>query len=394
MDRNARLPRRQFLKHTASLGAGVAAGLAPGSASGASVARRMEAKPPAKPPLERRNEQPGLLYKRLGRTNMRLSALSFGGVQITPETMPVFEAGVQRGMNFVMAHSGRSAKVFGSWLKKKGSRQKIFLGLQGTPRRLDQELRLLNTDCVDLLMVANHNPQSVKSDELRKQFEAAKKAGKARHLCLVFHSNLPAVWAAGVEAGWYDVLLSTYSLPSRADLKPLIPDAAKKDIGLLTMKVSRGTRKEADAIAAGKTVLADGIASVLRTLRTPEQLAQWLRLARQDDKAPPAKVAQLDMTGQCTLCGACAPCPGSVAIQDILRTYQYYAGDLNDMEEAFRQYAAIPLEALASSCTDCGRCELACPQELPIRRLIREAHFELELELVHRHKPPRLPPRG
>jgi predicted aldo/keto reductase-like oxidoreductase len=204
----------------------------------------------------------------------------------------------------------------------------------------------------------------------------------------VSHSNVPAVFKAGVQAGWYDVLLPTYNFASRGDLKPLVAAAKAKDIGLLTMKALRAAPKGASFVSAGKTLLADGVHSVLRTIKSPEQLTECLRLTTKGDKTPAAKVAQIDLAGQCTLCGACCPCPHGVAIQDVLRTYQYYAKDLDDLDEAFRQYAAIPFGALATSCTSCGRCESACPQGLAVRELIREAHMELELELVRHQRPP------
>jgi predicted aldo/keto reductase-like oxidoreductase len=47
------------------------------------------------------------------------------------------------------------------------------------------------------------------------------------------------------------------------------------------------------------------------------------------------------------------------------------------MEVARSQYADIPAVARAPSCGDCGRCELVCPQNLPVRRLVREAHAAL-----------------
>lgn len=377
-----RLPRRDFLKRTASLGAGVAAGLAGRPAAGAAVetARPADAKPKAK--VERRNEQPGIVYNRLGRTNFRLSALTFGGNTLRAEGLPVFDAAVQRGVNFVMAHVGGSSKAIGQWLKKAGNREKIFLGLASGPGGLDRHLKVLNTDCVDLLMVPIHKPEAVANDALRGQFEKLKKAGKARSLCVVFHSNVPAVWQAALKAGWYDVLLSTYTIPSRPQLKGLIPQAKKLDLGLLTMKSSRALPKGKSYVSVCKTFLNDGIDSVVRSMRTMKDLEAFLPMAKKDDKTPPAKLASVDCTGQCTLCGACRACPEHIAIQDVLRTYQYYAQDLGWIEQAQERYARIPLTALAPACTDCGQCELVCPQGLPVRRLLREAHIELALEIA------------
>ncbi len=382
MHRDRQLPRRQFLKTTASLGAGVAAGLGREVAATAAVAEPARRKRDARPKLEMRNAREGILYKRLGRTNFMVSTLSFGGYHLSSKSLGIFDAAVRRGVNFIMAHPGNSTKALGKWFGTQGNRERVFLGLAAGVKGIDTHLKAMNTDCVDLLMVAIHKPASVAREEVPRLFEAMKKAGKARYLCLVFHGNLPGVWKEGVKAGWYDVLLCPYNFPSRPELKPLIPAAKAKDIGLMAMKGARAVPKGKDFVSACKTFLADGMATVLKTIQDTKQLADCLRLAVKGDATAPAKAAQIDCSGQCTLCGACSPCPEGVAIQDILRTYQYYARDLGCMERALERYAAIPLSALATACTDCGRCETLCPRDLPIRRLIREAHLELELELA------------
>jgi len=381
--------RREFLKRTAAAGVG-ATGVLAGTGAGRAATVRTTAAPGAKVPpagakprVERRNATEGIIYKRLGRTNFMLSTLSFGGVRLSPKALPTFEAGVKAGLNFIMAHEGGCIAALSAWFKKdKANRDRIFLGLRSTPSHLDNVLKELGTDCVDLLMVVAQKPKPVSDAKLREQYEAVRKAGKARSLCLVFHSNVPAVFQAGLDAGWYDVLLPTYNFATRPQLKDMLAKAVKKDIGVLTMKSLRAMPKQAGFVAGGRRFIADGITSVVRTMLTPAELARHLPLAKASDKTPPTKVKVANLAGQCTLCGACDGCPRGVAIQDILRTYQYYACDLGWMDEAVRQYAAIPIERLASACSGCGRCEQLCPQNLPVRMLIGEAHGELATGLA------------
>ncbi len=163
----------------------------------------------------------------------------------------------------------------------------------------------------------------------------------------------------------------------------MIANARAKDIGLLTMKSTRALPQNTTFVSAAKRFLDDGIDSVVKSIKDPEALKEYWQAARLDDKTPPAKAASVDIAGQCTLCGLCGQCPEGVAIQDILRTYQYYALDLAWPEEARRQYAAIPPSASPDVCTGCGRCETLCPQALPIRTLIAEAHAELAFGQHH-----------
>jgi len=381
--------RREFLKRTATVGAGVTGMLAGTRACGAAdvgAAAPSGGKAPlaeAKARVERRNATEGIIYKRLGRTNFMLSTLSFGGVRISPKALPAFDAGVKAGLNFVMAHEGACIGALSAWFKRnKANRGRIFLGLRATPSHLDTVLKALGTDCVDLLMVVAQKPELARGEKIREQYEALRRAGKARALCLVFHSDVPAVFRAGLDAGWYDALLPTYNFATRPQLKGMLAEAVKKDIGVLTMKSMRAMPKQTAFVAGARRFIADGITSVVRAMLTPAELAKHLPLAKASDKTPPTKVRVANLAGQCTLCGECAGCPEGVAIQDVLRTYQYYACDLGWMDEAVRQYTAIPMERLASACSGCGMCEDICPQALPVRTLIAQAHAKLDSELA------------
>ena len=359
---HAGMDRRSFLARAAALGTGVAAGLT----------ARAHA---AEKNLEHRNEKPGIVYRRLGRTNFAISALAFGGVVLNPARLPAFEAAVKRGVNFIMAHGGACTEALAPWLKKPGNRDRIFLGYAGAPRAVDSALKALGTDHVDLLMVPIHSAKPVPDEGLPKAFDALKKAGKARFLCLVTHANVPAVWKKGLEVGWFDVILPTYNWPSRSNLKPLAAETRNKDVGLLAMKTLNGLPKGRDAVATWKTFLDDGVEAIVKGMTDPKQVADYIRIATKADKT--AATPHIDCSGQCALCGACEGCPQGVAIQDILLTWQYYGQQLGWMDVARPRYAAIPAAAQATACEDCGRCELVCTQNLPVRRLVREAHAAL-----------------
>lgn len=80
----------------------------------------------------------------------------------------------------------------------------------------------------------------------------------------------------------------------------------------------------------------------------------------------------------CTGCHYCTPgCPMEIHIPEIfavMNVYKMY-GDLN---EARHDYGWRPKGAKASECVQCGQCEDACPQHLPIISLLEEVVETLE----------------
>ena len=94
----------------------------------------------------------------------------------------------------------------------------------------------------------------------------------------------------------------------------------------------------------------------------------------------------------CTGCRYCMPCPAGVAIPECFDAYN--EGLWGNSIQAFFRYlfmVARPLrdqpDGFASRCTQCGECEEKCPQQIEIRRHLKDvaATFEgLKLKLVVR----------
>ena len=80
----------------------------------------------------------------------------------------------------------------------------------------------------------------------------------------------------------------------------------------------------------------------------------------------------------CTACHYCTPgCPMDIHIPEIfavMNTYKMYG----NLEEARNEYKWRPGGEKASACIQCGQCENACPQHLPIISLLEEVVDALE----------------
>ncbi len=120
---------------------------------------------------------------------------------------------------------------------------------------LDASLKELAVDQVDAYyQMAANNPGVIRAEEMRRAFENARAAGKARFLGLSTHENAEQVLEAAVETGWYDLAMVAvtpagwYDWNKReilsgtrdlAHLAPLFERARRAGIGLVGMKAGR-----------------------------------------------------------------------------------------------------------------------------------------------------------
>ena len=88
----------------------------------------------------------------------------------------------------------------------------------------------------------------------------------------------------------------------------------------------------------------------------------------------------------CTACRYCFECPKGIQIPEIFAVYNNAAAEnrlpltVGHTEEEFAackaafiaEYDAIPAEAQAHNCVNCGKCKEVCPQSIDIPRKLRE----------------------
>jgi hypothetical protein len=83
----------------------------------------------------------------------------------------------------------------------------------------------------------------------------------------------------------------------------------------------------------------------------------------------------------CTGCRYCMPCPEGVEIPFIFDVYNRgrVYGLWDSAKESYAQIGRVPWAKGkdASACTGCATCEDKCPQNIPIRKQLKEAHAAL-----------------
>jgi aryl-alcohol dehydrogenase-like predicted oxidoreductase len=224
------MDRRDFLKAGT-----VAAGLAATNIAGAA------------------GDAPPIPKRRLGKTGVDLSIIALGGIVVT-DTTPEFASKIvgeayDRGINYfdVAPSYGNAQTRLGPALEP--YRKKVFLACKtgertkaGAARELDESLRLLRTDHVDLyqlhhLTTLQEVDQVFGPDGAMETFQAAKAAGKIRFLGFSAHSVEAAL--AALDRFDFDTILFpiNFVLFSQAKFGPQVLERAKqKGMGILALK--------------------------------------------------------------------------------------------------------------------------------------------------------------
>ena len=91
------------------------------------------------------------------------------------------------------------------------------------------------------------------------------------------------------------------------------------------------------------------------------------------------KAIRSKMKVGCTGCGYCMPCPKNV---DIPGTFALYNNSYTDRKKSAEEYllctALRKTSSAASNCVECGKCEKHCPQQIEIRKELKNAKKRLE----------------
>ena len=205
-----------------------------------------------------------MIYRTLGRTGEKISAIGVGGFHIgVPElddsmAMRIIRTAIDQGVTFMDNcwdyHEGRSEIRMGKALRD-GYREKVFLmtKIDGRTKALaakqvDECLRRLRTDCIDLMqhheVVRMEDPDVMFSEDgANEALLEAKKAGKIRYIGFTGHKD-PAVHLRTLEVATqhrfrFDAVqmpLNVFDAHFRSFEKGVLPVLVKQKIGVLGMK--------------------------------------------------------------------------------------------------------------------------------------------------------------
>jgi aryl-alcohol dehydrogenase-like predicted oxidoreductase len=208
--------------------------------------------------------------RRLGRTDLKVSALALGTVELgldygiavpgefgrptEAEAIRLVQIALDSGMNLIDTARayGESEAVLGRALR--GRRSEVVLATKVRTQRadgttptgdelrqhmldsLETSLRLLQTEYVDIWQVHNVDAALLAQRELRAAvFTAARRSGKARAIGGSTYGV--AMPMAAIESDLFDMLQVTYSVLDQRLSDRVLPTAAARDIGIVVRSI-------------------------------------------------------------------------------------------------------------------------------------------------------------
>ncbi len=282
--------RREFLQ--ASLAAGAALSLA-ADAEAADAATK------------------GLPTRPLGKTGERVSMICLGGwhiraVKEDKEAIKIMHAALDEGLTFFDNawdyHDGASEEIMGKALSVEGKRKKCFLMTKNCGRdakeikqHLDDSLRRLRTDCIDLVQFHEINydndPEWIVERGGLAEMLKAQKAGKLRFLGFTGHKD-PHIHLDMLKRHKWDTVQMPINVCDyfyRSFQKLVVPEANKLGVGVIGMKSLGGGNEHKGRLVAAhvctaaearRYALAQDIASLVCGIDSMEVLQQDLAIAR------------------------------------------------------------------------------------------------------------------
>ena len=372
-----------------------------------------------------------MLRRKFGKHDFDSSILGFGVMRMPildrqtgeinePEAIKMIRYAIDHGVDYIDTaynyHREKGEQLVAKALKD-GYRKRVKIATklpswlvkshEDCDRLLNKQLQHLETDHIDLYLLHNLNTPLWKSLKEHRVFEFIERAladGRIKHIGFSFHDNLD-LFRETIDAYDWDfcqIQLNYLDENFQAGIEGM-RYAASKGIPVVVMEPLRGggladnVPQEVQAVwneALCKRTPAEWalrwvwnmpeVSVVLSGMSTIQHVEENIRTASEalPDSLTEQELALIDRVKQlykarikvgCTQCNYCMPCPSQIPVPLIFERYNE-ASMFGTSEQWMRGFYKhlIDRKGDVSVCSECGQCEAACPQSLPIREYLKE----------------------
>ena len=324
-------------------------------------------------------------YLRLGKTGLTVTKPALG-------CLPLQRRSVEEAVDLLQAAYDGGIRFFDTANAYTDSEQKIGLALadvrddiviatksgaadyDGVLRHMENSLRMLRTDHVDLLQLHNPTefPDPEDPDGAYQGALEAKRRGWTNHIGITAHRI--GVAKQAIASGLYETLQFPFSYISAPEDLALAEECKRADMGFIAMKGLAGGLLTNAAACHAFMAQYDNVVPIWG-MQFREELTQWLSLAEENPHMDDELRAVIEADRKaldgafCRGCGYCMPCPVGIEICNCARM------DMLLRRSPWEQYyspAWTEKMERIEDCLGCGQCAAQCPYGLnPAELMVR-----------------------
>jgi predicted aldo/keto reductase-like oxidoreductase len=361
-----------------------------------------------------------LQKRRLGRTNLQVSIVGFGGTWISELTTANAIQVVRRAFELGITYFD-TAKLDGDSEEKIGAalqdvREKCVIATKTGSRTKKESLedfkgslKRLRTDRLDIIQLHGIDDEktlatAMGADGSLQTCKEARKQGLVDFIGITGHK--PRVLVKAVESGEFDSVLVPLNVVTRQALEELLPVAKAHDVGVMAMKplsaktstlitclynpslsllsdepelkALLGESSDERVNNALKYVLSQDVATVIPGLKSIYEVETAAKAAEQFSGLTPEEQEKFSFNlgkSYCRDCGQCLSCPQNINIAAILRFHTLFEVY---WLKVWAKKLYRGLDVGVDNCTMCGECELICPYQLPITTMLKKAKMDFQ----------------
>lgn len=325
---------------------------------------------------------------RLGKTNLVVSELGFGGIPIqrlsTEEAVRVVQRSLDLGVTFIDTANGYTTSEERIGKAIAGRRDQVVLATKSGARdpalfrqHLELSFQRLMVNHIDLLQFHNVSTQEhldaiVAPGGLLAIAQEAQAAGRIGHIGVTSH-NLDMACHL-VASGHFETMMFPFCLVTPEPADRLIPLCRAHDVGFIAMKPMGGGLLDNAAIAFKFLRRYPDILPLVG-IQACEEIEEIVNVVHGPAAMTDVEQAEVERLQRelsvrfCRGCDYCQPCPQHIGISTVLRLRSH--ARRFPIERFFGDWGK-KLVTQAETCAKCADCETRCPYNLPIRDLLKE----------------------